>query len=146
MDSFPELLSQLVSLAYPAAASEEIQAPAGVPEEQRSLQMAAVRSLAALGVHDGRARSVYLSRLLPAALGAAQSQELCWQAVIAGCPAVFAAGQSMGGEQCKRIILCDIVQSVVERECMTRATTAEGAVLNARRLCKLTQLQVSAYT
>lgn len=149
LDSCPALLEQLVSLACPDVAQQSSAAVLAIDAhcvEGRPVQLAAVSSMCALAAHDEQARKVYMSRLLPMALAAPSSHEYCWQAVLAACPAVFAAVQAPGGfeqvEHAGSLSVREVVRSLIKTESLTRTPTAEGPVMNARRLCRLMQLNV----
>ncbi|CAL8466772.1 g6308 [Coccomyxa elongata] len=148
LDSYPALLEQLVSLACPDVAQ---QSSAAVPAndghciEGRAVHLAAVSSMCALAAHDEVARKVYVRSLLPKALAAPSSHEFCWQAVLAGCSAVLTAVRTPSGVQEGEhagISVRDIVRSLIKNESVVRAPTAEGPVMDARRLCRLMQFQV----
>ena len=147
-ECFPALLQQLVNLACttPPEIPLADQKSGAVSEEAPALQIVAVRTLVALGAHDERARQVYLSKLIPEAMAADTSRDACWQAVLAGCSAVFAAGQGSvrrkEGERAEGFSVNTLLQSMAKRENSACVSTAKGSPLNVARLCKLAQLKV----
>ena len=149
LDSYPALLEQLVSLACPDTAQHSSAAGPAIEAhcvEGRAVQLAAVSSMGALAAHDKIAKTVYVSRLLPMALAAPSSHESCWQAVLAACPAVLAAIHRPAGvevaEHGGSSTVREIVRNVINNESLVRRQTAEGPIMDARRLCRLMQLHV----
>lgn len=152
LECFPELLHHLVSLACttPSRTSAANHMAGSITLEGKALQVASVHIMVALGAHDERARQVFLSKLLPAAMAADATQDHCWQAVLAGCPAVFGPVQEASGgselvEQAGRFSVRALVQSVAQKTSLMQLSVDDGSIMDARRLCKLAQLHVYSH-
>ena len=110
-------------------------------EQIHLMQQTAMRCMASLAAHDERALQITVDQVVPAAL--ADSSELCWQSTLAQCSNVLHAVSSIscapsgeGSEEAPFPMQRLITHLKTAEQC----ADTEGAVMQARRLCRLALL------